>query len=61
MRLVANLFMCVNDLITPFYPPRRGFEARVVKFKCQGRSRKQFSPLWCPVSLVQSCLCAGKT
>ena len=39
----ASLFMCGKG---PFEPPRRCFEARVGLFKCQGRSRKQFSPLW---------------
>ena len=37
---------CGKDLITPFYPPRWCFEARVGLFKCQGRSRKQFLLLW---------------
>ena len=41
----GSLFMFGKDLITPFQPPRRCCEARAGLFKCQGRSRKQFSSL----------------
>ena len=38
--------MSGKDLIKPFSPPIRCCEARVGLFKCQERSKKQFSPLW---------------
>ena len=46
--------MCGIDLIPPFYLPRRYFEARTGLFKCQGRSRKQFSPLLGPFEVSAS-------
>ena len=57
----ASLFMCGKDLITPFSLPRGYCEVRAVLFNYQGRSSKQFTPLWRSVRLVQTCLCAGKT
>ena len=56
----ASLFICGKDLTTPFLPPRRCFEARVGLFKCQGRSRKQFSPLWKSCEAHVSLFMCGK-
>ena len=56
----ASLFMCGKDLITPFYPPRRYSAARAGLFKCQGRSRKQFSQLSRPCEVGASMFMCGK-
>ena len=56
----GSLFMCGKDLIKPFYPPRKYCEARVSLFKCHGRSRKQFSPLWRPCEVGASLFTCGK-
>ena len=52
--------MCGKDLLTLFYPPRKCCEARVGLFKCQGGSRKQFSPLWRPCEVGASLFIGGK-
>ena len=45
VRLMQACFICGKDRITPFSPPRKYFEARAGLFKCQSRSRKQFSTM----------------
>ena len=56
----GSLFMCGKDLITPFSPPRRFCEARAGLFRCQRKSRKQFSPLWRPCVVGASLFICGK-
>ena len=56
----ASLFMCGKDVITPVSPPMRYCEARSGLFKCQRRSRKQFSPLWWPCDVGASLFMCGK-
>ena len=46
--------MCEKELITQFQPPRKCYEALAGLFKCQRRSRKQFSTLWTPCEVGAS-------
>ena len=45
-RCLGPLWLVEACLCAPFYPPRGYGDARGGLFQCQGRSRKQFSPLW---------------
>ena len=56
----VSLFMCGKGLIAPFFPPRKCCESRVCLFRCQGGSRKQFSPLWRSCEVGASLFICGK-
>ena len=56
----ASLFKCQVASGKLFLQPLRTCETRGSLCKCQERSRKQFSPLWSSVKLVQGCLSGRK-